>query len=409
MATDNRAATPTVLVWAALASIGAGAIHATAVGVHGEHRPAAVAFAALAAFQVAWGALALARPSRWVMVLGAAGNAVAIAGWIAAKTAGIGAVEGLEAAEDPGFADTTAAALAAVAMVGALACLVGLAGRARPRLPAFLSQLPVATATALVVVAAMVSSTSHTHAGGEHGHDSAATAGAHDDGAHDDGAHDHTGAGTEGAGGAAAAPVPPNAFDGTLPVDLSGVPGVSPEQQTRAEALLTSNVEKLPRFADTAAAEAAGYTSIGDSGTGFEHYINWSLLADGRALDAEYPESLVYRVGPGSARTLEAAMYVMEPGTTLDNLPDVGGPLIQFHVHNDLCWSGGGDRYQVIPAAPVPAPCPRGTERKLLEPMMHVWIVSHPCGPFAALEGISGGQVREGEEVSCDHVHGTGL
>ena len=294
------------------------------------------------------------------MVLGAAGNAVAIAGWIAAKTAGIGAVEGLEAAEDPGFADTAAAALAAVAMVGALACLVGLAGRARPRLPAFVSQLPVATATAVVVVAAMVSSTSHTHAGGEHGHDSAATAGAHDDGAHDDGAHDHTGAGTEGTGGTAAAPVPPNAFDGTLPVDLSGVPGVSPEQQTRAEALLTSNVEKLPRFADTAAAEAAGYTSIGDSGTGFEHYINWSLLADGRALDAEYPESLVYRVGPGSARTLEAAMYVMEPGTTLDNLPDVGGPLIQFHVHNDLCWSGGGRPLPGDPGGSRARAVPRG-------------------------------------------------
>jgi hypothetical protein len=39
--------------------------------------------------------------------------------------------------------------------------------------------------------------------------------------------------------------------------------------------------------------------------------------------------------------------------------------------------------------------------------MLHVWIVGNPCGPFAAPEGISGGQVRPGEEVLCDHVRGT--
>ena len=123
-------------------------------------------------------------------------------------------------------------------------------------------------------------------------------------------------------------------------------------------------------------------------------------------------EYLVAVVDEGSFTRAAARVHVTQ--TALSHQVqalerDVGGPLIHFHVHNDLCWSGGGDRYQVIPAAPVPAPCPRGTERKLLEPMMHVWIVSDPCGPFAALEGISGGQVREGEEVACDHDHGTGL
>jgi hypothetical protein len=38
--------------------------------------------------------------------------------------------------------------------------------------------------------------------------------------------------------------------------------------------------------------------------------------------------------------------------------------------------------------------------------MVHVWIESHPCGPFAALEGIAGGQVPEGEEPLCDSAHG---
>ena len=40
-------------------------------------------------------------------------------------------------------------------------------------------------------------------------------------------------------------------------------------------------------------------------------------------------------------------------------------------------------------------------------PMIHVWIVPHPCGPFAALEGLAAGQVKEGEERWCDHAHGS--
>jgi hypothetical protein len=38
--------------------------------------------------------------------------------------------------------------------------------------------------------------------------------------------------------------------------------------------------------------------------------------------------------------------------------------------------------------------------------MIHVWIVPHRCGPFAALEGVGGGQINEGEERLCDHAHG---
>ena len=136
-------------------------------------------------------------------------------------------------------------------------------------------------------------------------------------------------------------PVP---YDGTLPVDLSGVPGVTPEQQAEAEALVTANIQKLPRFADPGAGLRRRLPSDGDSGTGVEHFINWSLINDGRNLDAQYPESLVYKVEPGGGRTLEAAMYVLEPPATLDTVPHVGGPLVQYHVHNDLCWTGRGDR-----------------------------------------------------------------
>jgi hypothetical protein len=229
MSSMESGTTPTVLVWAALASIGAGAIHATAVGVHGEHRPAAVTFALLAAFQVGWGALLLARPRRLVAAVGTAGNAVALVGWVAAMTVGIGAIEGLETAEDPAFADTAAAVLAALAVVGAVAGIVMLrpAPSSRRRLPAAVTQVPVVAVTAVVVVAAMVSSTSHTHGTGGHDDGHVATAG---EGGH---AHESAGGGVPGSH-EEASPVPPEPFDGTLPVDLGGVPGVSPEQQARA-------------------------------------------------------------------------------------------------------------------------------------------------------------------------------
>jgi hypothetical protein len=38
--------------------------------------------------------------------------------------------------------------------------------------------------------------------------------------------------------------------------------------------------------------------------------------------------------------------------------------------------------------------------------MIHVWLEPNPCGPFAALEGIAGGRIPDGEEVLCDHAHG---
>ena len=409
--------------WAALASIAAGAVHATAAGAHGEHRETVLAFGLLAVAQVAWGALALVHAHPAVSWLGVAVNATAVAGWVLAKTTGIGPVDGLEAAGGLAFADTLAAALAVVAAGGALAALA--APGWRPRVPGA-GQAAAAAAVTVLVMASMVSTGGHSHGGG-HGHDGDPIAHdqddeddghAHGEGESASGGHEHgTGTGgtghehddtTEhGPGGHGEDDHGPGDHDGTLPVDLSGVPGVTPKQQASAEALVTDTIIELPRFADPADAVAAGYRSVGDASTGHEHFINWPLMSDGRILDAEHPESLVYRVDPGGRRTLVAAMYMLEPGSTLDTVPDVGGPLVQWHVHRDLCWSGQANAWQVTWVESPPLPCPAGSSRRAVVPMVHVWTVAHPCGPFAALEGISGGQVGEGEEVLCDHAHGS--
>lgn len=387
---DSLPGWPAGLTIAGLASLAAGAIHATAAGAHSEHRSTVIAFAAVAAFQIGWGALALVatRWRRWIALAGAAGGAAALGGWVLAKVSGIGFVTGLEDAEDPQFADTVAAVLAGVAIVGALLAAGGMfAALSRRRAGASPVLAGVAAFAALAVgIPGMVSAGSHSHAGGGHAHGEGESAG-----------HEH---------GTSAA-MPAQAYDATLPVDFGGVDGVTAEQQAEAEALATITIQQLPQWADTETAYAAGFRSIEDDGTGFEHYVNWPAVADDTILDPDHPESLVYQVD-GDERTLVAAMYMLPDGTGLDAVPEIGGDLIQWHVHNDLCFSGEENAWTVADVAPPGTDCRQGTVRRNeTAPMIHVWIVPHECGAFASLEGVGAGQVAEGEERACDHVHGS--
>ena len=115
------------LGWLAIAggaSLGAGAIHAAAIGVHSEHRQAVIAFTVVAALQLGFGAVALARPGRVFLALGAVANIGAVAGWVLAKTNGISFVNGLEEAEGVQTADGLAAGLAVVAVLAVAATLL---------------------------------------------------------------------------------------------------------------------------------------------------------------------------------------------------------------------------------------------------------------------------------------------
>jgi hypothetical protein len=384
---------------AALASIAAGAIHATAAGAHSEHRAAVVAFALTAVFQIGWGALVLLRSSRLVALVGLAGNAAALGGWILAKVSGIGFVTGLDVREDPEFADTLAAALALVAIVGALIVLLpGLSARLSGRRPALVGVSGVAVLA--LTVPGMVAAGSHSHAEGhEHGEGSAAHDHATDGGGEESAAGGHEHAGHE------AATVAPTPYDPSKPIDLSGVEGVTPEQQAAAENLIAITLWRLPRWADPKVAEAAGFHSIGDGFTGYEHLIQWDWINDNDILDPERPESLVYRVDRDGTRTLEAAMYMLPQGNTLETVPDLGGKLTQWHIHDNLCFSPG-EAPKVRGLTGKGGECPAGLVKFDPVPMIHVWIVPHECGPFAALEGVGAGQIREGEERLCDHAHG---
>jgi hypothetical protein len=98
-------------------------------------------------------------------------------------------------------------------------------------------------------------------------------------------------------------------------------------------------------------------------------------------------------------------MYMLPRGETLETVPELGGKLTQWHIHDDLCFSQG-EAPKVRGVTGVGQGCPAGLTKLDPVPMIHVWIVPHRCGPFAALEGVGGGQIQEGEERLCDHAHG---
>jgi hypothetical protein len=399
------------LAAAGILSLGAGAIHAAAIGVHAEARPAALTFTAIAAVQLVWGGVALVRSGRVVALLGIVLGIGAVAGWALAKTSGIGFVEGLDVPEPVQFVDGLAAGMAALTAVLAGVSLTASPdprGSGVPRLPMSV----VAGFVAAVSVFGMATAGTHVHdhgdgvetaAGHPHGDTAEADTAAHDaDGTHTDGSAAHEGAGEgEHASGAhaMAEPVP---YDPAKPIDLSGTPGVTPEQQAAAENIIAVTLHGLPQWADYRVAEAAGFHTIGDGMTGTEHFINEANLDDDVILDPDLPESLVYDT-TGGGRRLVAAMYMLKRGTPMEEVPDIGGALMQWHTHENLCYFPNGRLGGLTDGN---GNCRAGLIKPVPTPMIHVWIEPHRCGPFAALEGIGGGTIAAGEERLCDHAHG---
>ena len=76
---------------------------------------------------------------------------------------------------------------------------------------------------------------------------------------------------------------------------------------------------------------------------------------------------------------------------------------MQWHVHENLCWRGGDDGPQVAGVTDADGNCPEGTVHAGGDnPMVHVWIAAHECGPFAALEGHGAGQAAAADGARTD-------
>jgi hypothetical protein len=194
-------------------------------------------------------------------------------------------------------------------------------------------------------------------------------------------------------------PTDPNhPHDPTGPVISLDDPRVTAPQRAAAQSLLDRTHTAMARFPNVAAVQAAGYTSIGDASTGFEHFVNFGYLSDGAAneINPDRIESIVARVNPDGSKSIVSAMYILSLGRTMANVPDIAGSLTTWHDHQDLCWVGA----RVVGIA-VNGVCASGTLIPT-PPMLHVWSQPYPaCGPFAGIE--TDGASSHGTD--CGHSH----
>jgi hypothetical protein len=447
------------LLIASVAAAGAAVLHAAACGAHSDTAALARIFMVLAIAQAAVAMAGFLRPGKLAVAGLVTVNAAAAAGWLLTRLTGLSDVSGLEVAQQPGVADTAAAILALVAALAALLTWFELAATDPRR-----GLTSASVVVAALVVPGMLDVTTH-----DTTHHDTSDAASHAHAGVDPAAHVHTEPGAiaatgvaDGATGAPSAPAPevaapvddhhaaagdtghghatpgsvpeagapttstaatepepawPRPWDPTEAIDFSGVPGVTPDQEARAEQLVADTMRDLPAFADVTSLAPLGYKSIGDSRTGFEHYINFALLGDDKVLDPTAPESLVYQVddpADPTARTLVSAMFIAQ-ATSLDDpaIADFAGPLMQWHNHTNLCWRTNDAGAFVVAGVTDDngGTCPEGTVHTGGQfPMVHVWIAPHQCGPFAALEGHGAGQagqLSEGERVDlCGDHHG---
>jgi len=150
----------------------------------------------------------------------------------------------------------------------------------------------------------------------------------------------------------------------------------TPAQQRAAAELAARTRAGLARFTDIRAALADGYRPT-LSRTGLDvHLENKAYGRDRRVLDPEHPEVLMYAIADGRA-TLLSAVYQLPDATRA--APTPGGPLTRWHSHN-VCLTPLPPGISVVDSY---GGCPTLSVTITSAPMMHVWVVDDPGGPFA--------------------------
>jgi hypothetical protein len=159
----------------------------------------------------------------------------------------------------------------------------------------------------------------------------------------------------------------------------------TPAQIEAAQALAEATTAATARYARLADAVAAGYVLPRGAKGPDVHMENPAYKKDGRDLDPERPETLVYAIEGGRA-TLLGVVYVMERAGV--PAPQPGGPITQWHAHN-ICLTVLPPGFGIV--SPFGS-CPALSINLTSPEMMHVWVVDNPAGPFA--EGLDAQWVR---------------
>ena len=105
--------------------------------------------------------------------------------------------------------------------------------------------------------------------------------------------------------------------------------------------------------------------------------MNDAYVKAGYVMDAHRHQGSVYantRIGP----VLLGAMFQMQRIGQFG--PDPGGPLTAWHQHENICVTPLGLEFSLMTPFAI---CPIGAIDVSVAPMLHVWIVDNPGGPFA--------------------------
>lgn len=155
--------------------------------------------------------------------------------------------------------------------------------------------------------------------------------------------------------------------------------GATAQQKAAAAKLLADVKASIARLSNFSVSLAEGYqktTPWAFLTWGPAHFTSEAAKRDGQWLDPAAPESLVYMRMPRGEIVLLGAMFLAPKGKG----PRPGGPITEWHVHDNLCVTSTG----AVALATGPGQCPPGSffVGDAVE-MMHVWIFDNPDGPFA--------------------------
>ncbi len=124
------------------------------------------------------------------------------------------------------------------------------------------------------------------------------------------------------------------------------------------------------------------------------HYASREHVADGRVLDPERPEFLIY-YDTGVAKRLAGLMFLAPADT---HGPQVAGPMTVWHFHlwkHELClWRG-----LLVDGVPEDGECPDGVASRRSPEMLHLWFFDHPQGMFATGMDLEPFQIKGLEEL----------
>jgi hypothetical protein len=353
---------------AALLTVGAALIH---VGVSADHFQewwaAGLFFLVSAAAQLGWAVWCWSRASsRRVLLAGAGGSAALALVWVVSRTSGLPFGPGAGVAEPVGVADTVCVALEVLSAVLATVAATAWAP-ARLKAPSTPRRAAVLTgavaALTLVASGAAIAAPGHDHAGA--GATSASAV------------HDHTdaaaGDATEGDDGG-------TAHDHSDVPNLPDTASATPQQTAAAKDLLARTIIATAAYRDPAAATRAGFdvqaawdrkqkllTAAGKKvrDAGAVHVPNKANRADGKILDPNAPETLVYRRSADGTFTLVGVMFTAEKKTP----PTSYQPYVRWHTH-EACIGGGRKKLK-----PVDGQCSAGTTLRTSGAMTHLWFV----------------------------------